>query len=80
MVKPILTTVNSVLNNMKSVLTSVKSVLTTVKYVLMSMKYVLSLIETCFDFGKNVRIFQEKRFSSISMLISLRSYHFSIQK
>ena len=73
MVKPILTTVKSVLNNMKSVLTSVK-------YVLMSMKYVLSLIEICFDFGKNVRIFQEKRFSSISMLISLRSYHFSIQK
>ena len=73
MMKPILTTVKSVLNNMKSVLTSVK-------YVLMSMKYVLSLIEICFDFGKNVRIFQEKRFSSISMLISLRSYHFSIQK
>ena len=73
MVKPILTTVKSVLNNMKYVLT-------TVKYVLMSMKYVLSLIEICFDFGKNVRIFQEKRFSSISMLISLRSYHFSIQK
>ena len=58
MVKPILTTVKSVLNNMKSVLTSVKYVLKTVKYVLMSMKYVLSLIEICFDFGKNVRIFQ----------------------